>query len=595
MRAKVLLTSVIGALLWCSAVAAAPISSYPPATTPLNGSEQMIATQNSTTVNITPNMITSSATTTGPYPGQQPQPLPAAYQPTCLTIDSYLTQAQIAVVRAGTSTVDFAPILTAAIASHPATVQGTNPICFGMGVYNFQSTVHINRATLLSGTGGGGVGSLSLGTILTWPADTTGLVIDTAATSGTTDGSGSVIEGLNLEAQPGGTSTTAYGIQMRGKSTIRNVSVGGFAQDQIHIEACAGCGGSIEGNDNGWLVEQVFLSGNAPLYSSTAVGVNGLFIQGADANAGHSYGVNVSNVKGWGIYDNSFLGNTHIQPEVAVSGLLSRVNYLGTSYVANPTATTSQLGSTTPGTNTAVWVAIASGSYAPWTNGGTYYPGGGYACPGLSERTAFYSAYDEGGDPPSYGQQDCITFGGLNVGGWIGPISSLINNAATLQVSNTPFSMTGLSSGGERQTIAIGSADVNQHTTGTAFTWTAATNWPSSLKLLACGASPVADMCWAYSTSVNNYLQMTGPNTVNTFGRSAPFPYATFIPNLVVGSPSGGVGATIYGGCTSSPTTTGHAVGEICFTKTVVSGQPEGWILKTQGSPDTWTPLANIP
>lgn len=591
---------VLGWLFMATLALAAPITTYPAATTPYSGAEQILGTQppvTGKTVNFTPAGLaayTASTGTTGPYAGQVAQPLPAAYQPNCLTINSYLTQAQQAAVLAGTSTVDFSPILTAAIASHPAVVQGTNPICFGVGVYPFLSTVHINRATLLSGAGGGGAGSLSYGTVLEWPADTTGLVVDTAATSGSTDGSGTIIQDMDLEARPSCTSTTAYGIQMRGKSSIRNVSVGGFCQDQIHIEACFGCGGSIEGNDNGFLVDQVTLTGNAPAFSSTAVGVNCLFIQGADANAGTTRNVNCSNVKGWGIYDNGFLGSVHVGPEAATTGLLSRVNYSGTSYWANPGTTSTLLGSTTPGTNAAVWIAITAGSYPTWTNGGTYYPGGDYSSSGTVSTTLWLGAYGETGDPSSYGNQNSMTIGGLLAAGWIGPIADSTNNHGVLQVTNTPLCTAEVTSTGELQNVCLGALDVNSFATGNVISFKTGTNWPNTISLAKAGATG-HDLAWTYPIG-HIYEFWTGPSTTNTFGRSAIDPYANLIPSLVIADKTAsGTNGRHLNTCNAAPTTTGNAVGEVCLNYAPAAGLAMGWTETMQGSPDTWTALPTIP
>lgn len=56
---KLILALASAFMLLTSLACAAPISTYPPATTPLTGSEQMISTQAGTTVNITPAMIGS--------------------------------------------------------------------------------------------------------------------------------------------------------------------------------------------------------------------------------------------------------------------------------------------------------------------------------------------------------------------------------------------------------------------------------------------------------------------------------------------------------------------------------------------------------
>jgi len=55
--------------------------------------------------------------------------------------------------------------------------------------------------------------------------------------------------------------------------------------------------------------------------SLTANGGHGLYVKGADANAGAGYNINASYNGGWGIYDSSFLGNTYVACHTAVNTL----------------------------------------------------------------------------------------------------------------------------------------------------------------------------------------------------------------------------------------------------------------------------------
>jgi Pectate lyase superfamily protein len=57
------------------------------------------------------------------------------------------------------------------------------------------------------------------------------------------------------------------------------------------------------GNANNWMVEYCRVAG---------CGGHGMFLDGDNVNAGTSINFDASGTKGWGIYDNSFLGNTHI-------------------------------------------------------------------------------------------------------------------------------------------------------------------------------------------------------------------------------------------------------------------------------------------
>lgn len=387
----------------------------------LSGSETILGVQSGTTVKITPAQIStysgSAITTTGPYIGQVAQALPAALQPTCLSIFSYLTAPQQAAVQAGTSTVDFAPILTAAISAisvNPlvGTQNGTNVVCFPPGKFPFLSAVDIKHTVVIRGAGGNGAGGGGFGTWLQFPASNTGLIVDrhntlgSATVASTTGGDGTVIEDLAIVGS--GSTADTYGVWMRARATLRNVTVSSFGND-VQIAATAGGGGASEGNANGWLLDQVTVN-NA---------ITGVFLEGGDVNAGSSLNLNCANIRGWCLRDNSFLGNSHIQPESATTGTLSRVTRSAVNYVANPTTTSALLGSTTPGTDANVWVSLGAGSsYATWVNGGTYYPGGHFYIGGNNSRTTVIGAYGESDSPPSYAGPKAIIIGGLNAAGW---------------------------------------------------------------------------------------------------------------------------------------------------------------------------------
>jgi hypothetical protein len=87
-------------------------------------------------------------------------------------------------------------------------------------------------------------------------------------------------------------------------------NVRGFVADGIHIEGFAQ--GTPPTNANGWV-----------LYNCRVVncGGDGLHATGPDANQGECYGLDVAACLGWGIDDESFLGNQYYSPQVATCGL----------------------------------------------------------------------------------------------------------------------------------------------------------------------------------------------------------------------------------------------------------------------------------
>ena len=117
----------------------------------------------------------------------------------------------------------------------------------------------------------------------------------------TTAADGSTIDGLFLYTT-GGTDTTKHGIWLRARGIIKNVFIVGFPGNGINIEASAGAP-DIEGNANNWIVNTVRIQ---------SCGMHGLYINGADANAGICTALDCTSNNRSGIYDSSFLGNTFI-------------------------------------------------------------------------------------------------------------------------------------------------------------------------------------------------------------------------------------------------------------------------------------------
>jgi hypothetical protein len=146
---------------------------------------------------------------------------------------------------------------------------------------------------------------------LVFPANTKGIIVNTyntlnggvdPAAPNSVGADGTIIENLTLVGG-GGTDVTAHGIWLRARATIRNVTIDLFKGNGVNIVASAGGGGALEGNANHFAIDTMRI---------VRCGGHGVFIDGADANAGVAKGIDVTNNAGWGIFDSSFLGNTHI-------------------------------------------------------------------------------------------------------------------------------------------------------------------------------------------------------------------------------------------------------------------------------------------
>lgn len=176
-------------------------------------------------------------------------------------------------------------------------------------VYYLSQTLLINQMIRIAGVGSGQHGGEKSGFL--FPESTVGVIIQGA-------GAGSIIEGMAFGSRGGQGPFDC--IKMLARATVRDSAVGAFPRDGIHIEVFNDGNPSNRGNANGWAVENCYAEG---------CGRDGLFVQGADANAGHSKGFDASFCGGYAIRDMSFLNNTHYSPQAAT-------NKMGAYYLGLP-------------------------------------------------------------------------------------------------------------------------------------------------------------------------------------------------------------------------------------------------------------------
>lgn len=235
-----------------------------------------------------------------------------------VNLNDFLSNAQKADIAAGTMSVDCSSAWDAAVASFPeqstAALEGTaysnaGTLILPAGSIYFASTRNIERNLHIRG-GSGPDGNSFGATRLVFEANTNGLVVHRYNTgSSGKGGDGSIIENVSVltksYAQSGSAipTGTGSGIWLRARATLRNITTAGFAEYGVKIIASAGAGGVDEGNANCWKIENLRTIQNR---------LDGLFVDGADANAGIATGVDASSNLGRGIYDSSFLGNTYV-------------------------------------------------------------------------------------------------------------------------------------------------------------------------------------------------------------------------------------------------------------------------------------------
>lgn len=296
------------------------------------------------------------------------------------------------------------------------------------------NTLELKRTVHLVGQGSGQAGGTP--SALRWDANVTGIIVHAYNTIGAgkeaLGGAGNLsadstkIEGLHLFSD-GGTiasvtdDTKGHGIWLRSRAVIVDLKVTSFPGNGINIVATSGSGDDArEGNANNWVIERARIE---------FCHLNGIFVDGADVNAGHCIGADCSGNGRWGIHDTSFLGNTYIGCHTSGNGLAtggengagesSYVHLSGRRYAANAAASEADLVATTPGTDETVWYDMEAGgvhaTIPTWLaaqSEGTYFLGGSYHSDNANARNVFTGGYSESGQGPSQWVTPTIVFGG---------------------------------------------------------------------------------------------------------------------------------------------------------------------------------------
>lgn len=227
-----------------------------------------------------------------------------------LNILDFIHSEEREAIRAGTSVFDCHAAIMAAInsATYGSSwyIEGPS-IYFPSGKYNSSQNIELKKRVRLHGAGSGMSGG-SQATIK-FPAGVNGITVNRYNTlNGTTEGvpstsaDGSLIEGLVIQGGGKASGGSNFGLWLRARAVIRNVRVEAFSGTGILIVATAGAGGAAEGNANCFMLDTGSVYG---------CGGDGIFVDGADSNAGNVNAFDCSSNGGWGIYDSSFLGNTY--------------------------------------------------------------------------------------------------------------------------------------------------------------------------------------------------------------------------------------------------------------------------------------------
>lgn len=289
-----------------------------------------------------------------------------------------------------------------------ASYKGSGKLRLGAKKYYLAgTTLDINHTLPIEGCGTGQDGGTP--TDLIWAAGVTGMRIhryNTVGATGSDAGSqkaadGTILRGFRMR---GGYTNFAsegeyHGIQLRARATIEDVYIYGFQGDGIYINAQSG-GVSNEGNANLFVLNRVTVSQCR----------NGVYVTGADANAGAGFMVNAIGNRMWGIADRSFLGNNWFACHTADNGLINGATPTvvsdGTRRYTVKDGQAAGASANAPSGTTADntwWLYNGSGDVSPsnnianWGNGTIYRSGGSIVFDNANARGVIDGCYSEGG------------------------------------------------------------------------------------------------------------------------------------------------------------------------------------------------------
>jgi hypothetical protein len=198
---------------------------------------------------------------------------------------------------------DFSPAMARAQSSTgTAALPAGFSLYFQNKTYKFSQTIRLRRSMSLIGSGGAG---WYAGTVFQFPAGMHGLVCEYDPGHMLGSAAWSIVERIKFLGG-GASATAAHGITMHARMNVRDCYITAFNGDGIHIEASA-----PDANANNWLVSNVRIDNCAG---------DGLLVTGTDANAGCATMLDSSSNLGYGVRDNSFLGNTYVACHAAANG-----------------------------------------------------------------------------------------------------------------------------------------------------------------------------------------------------------------------------------------------------------------------------------
>lgn len=508
----------------------------------------------------------------------------------------------------GTVGTDNIPALTEAMTLQNYAPEGTDhaqtcSITFGVGSYYFGSTINLKKAVNLHGQGAG-LDDFVGGTRFVFPANTSGIIVNTDGTNGLNyvpgtlrgDAAGTVIEGIRLFSQ-GGTDTTAAGVRPRSLTSLIRVMTENFPGNGFHLEASSGGSGSNYGNLNGWYMDSC---------TAKSVGGHGLYVHLSDANAGTCIRFQCRQAGLCGIYEDGTLGNNFFGIEIddwdtkKVGGAnLNGIQYLFVSNVPGLANTT------TPGTNETVWKAVGTGNpggfFPVYDNTKAYQVSMPIYSTGASTNSIYQGVYTEGGTS-DLSSSAAIASGGTS--GWTSGsrvIRTISTGATDALYSSTGYgAFRSLLPNDPAGTYAQSSVSTIPHGAFGAYGWIqGGVSSLDSDTLWSLFFNRYNDVICQFGAASGNAVsyRIGGKRTLSSYGRPVPRPFTFEASNgLALVDPSNANNNRVMVMGDHAPTSGTYARGEIIFNANPSAGGFAGWICTTGGSVGTvaWSGITNF-
>lgn len=490
------------------------------------------------------------------------------------------------------------------------------------GDYWLSDTLHLYKNVHIEGAGMGNHGAI---TRLYWPKDKTGIrcwagnetntALNDAAYGPYPGPAGfqgheyGKISDMGIFCTDSSTAS-GHGIHISGQTRLYRLNIQGFGGDGVRIFAYnAGQGGNNAGTgmSNCWYIHDCIIRSNKG---------NGLFVQGADTNAGVAHMILGGNNTLWDFVDNSYLGNTYIGCQSDGGGLgsfkgasiyigcynESKATHLDGAFlvggVLGPTFQSPTLIIEGDGDgNVGAVVTDIDGNGAvtrilPITYGSGYTTatvtpikqGGGS---GLAVTPNIV-----GGRITSY----TITNGGSGYSPGrkaVGKISGYSGGEAV----NGPLAITNYSKQSDRYLEAyicnggnaiLSSAlyyNENIHTDNLVL------DWKNTLEAYELSVGGLGGQDYGSAFRVISTI-----NTTATMGRSAPITWGSiqFPKGFWLGGTTGVTGGRQMTNGTAAPSSGEWARGDIVWNTAPSAGGTPGWVCTTGGTPGTWKEMANL-